>query len=106
MNDIDNSPLMVELAQHLEGTEPAAEELRQALNDIIGKYQIHHTVVLSLLARLSSAYIHLTQKHYNKSNTKVVVEDFFLNMLNAHLTDLDLNDISDEMERIKKMEVN
>lgn len=106
MNDIDISPLMVELAQHLKGTEPAAEELRLALNDIIGKYHIHHSVVLSMLARLSAGFIHLTQNYYNSANTKVVVEEDFLNMLDAHLTDLDLNDISDEMERMKRKNLN
>ena len=43
----------------------AVDELRVKLNAIIARYQLHPSVVLSLLARFTAGYIHLTQKMYN-----------------------------------------
>ena len=97
---------MKDLMTHLEGTESAAEDLRVALNGIIGKYKLHPSVVLSLLARLTAAYIHLTQKKYNQANADVVVEEDFQNMLEAQLTDLDMSDVGREIEKMKKEDVN
>ena len=51
---------MRDMLDHEEGD--AAEALRLALNGVIGKYQLHASTVISLLARLSAGYIHLTQK--------------------------------------------
>ena len=105
-NEIDISDLMKDLAQHYPGTEPAAEDLRQALNDIIRKYKLHASVVISLLARLSAACIHMTQQHYNMLHADVVVEEDFQNMLNAQLTDLDMSDVAGEMEKMKREKLN
>ena len=56
---VDISALLLDLASHTEGTGPAAEDLRVALNGIIARYQLHPSVVLSLLARFTAGYIHL-----------------------------------------------
>ena len=88
MADIKLSPLMRDMLEPAEGD--AAEALRLALNGVIGKYQLHASTVISLLARLSAGYIHLTQKMYDDAGADEVVEEDFENMLIAHLTDLDI----------------
>ena len=103
---VDISALLLDLTSHTEGTGPAAEDLRVALNDIIARYQLHPSVVLSLLARLSAGYIHLTQKLYNQTHDDVVVEEDFHNMLVASLTSLDMSDVKREMEKIEKQVLN
>ena len=100
------SAVIKDLTTHCQGTEPAAEDLRVALNDIIGRYKLHPAVVLSLLARLSAGYIHLAQKAYNQTHDDVVVEEDFQNMLLAHLTSLDMSDVKREMEKIEKQVLN
>ena len=100
------SEVIKDLTTHCQGTEPAAEDLRVALNDIIARYKLHPAVVLSLLARLSAGYIHLAQKAYNQTHDDVVVEEDFQNMLVAHLTSLDMSDVNLEMEKIKKEQLN
>ena len=87
-------------------TEPAAEELRRALNDIIAHRNLHPSVVISLLARLSAGYIHLTQKLYNQTHDDEVVEEDFHHFLIATLTTLDMNDVGYEMEKLKNLEYN
>ena len=54
MNEVELSPLMIDLAKHVKEEGDAAEDLRQALNGIIGRDKLHPSVVISLLARLSA----------------------------------------------------
>ena len=84
----------------------AVDELRVKLNAIIARYQLHPSVVLSLLARFTAGYIHLTQKMYNQTHDDVVVEEDSQNMLVAHLTSLDMSDVETEMEKMKKEKLN
>ncbi len=100
----DLSPLFRDMLNHEEGD--AAEDLRLALNSIIGKYNLHASRVISLLARLSAGYIYLTQKYYNDIGADEVVEEDFQNMLTAHLTDLDMSDVDKELEKMKRKELN
>ena len=104
MDDVVMSQLLKDMLTHEEGT--SAEDLRVALNDIIAKHQLHSSVVISLLARLSAGYIHLTQKYYDRLHADVVVEEDFQNILTAHLTELDMSDVKDEIEKIKKENLN
>ena len=106
MNKVELTPLMLDLAKHVKEEGNAAEDLRQALNGIIGRYKLHPSVVISLLARLSAGYIHLTQKVYNKINADEVVEEDFQNFLTATLTDLDMSDVSAELEKMQKENLN
>ena len=106
MNEVELSPLMIDLAKHVKEEGDAAEDLRQALNGIIGRYKLHPSVVISLLARLSAGYIHLTQKVYNKICDDEVVEEDFQNFLTATLTDLDMSDVSAELEKMQKENLN
>lgn len=106
MNNVELTPLMRDLAEHISEQGNAAEDLRQALNGIIGRYKLHPSVVISLLARISAGYIHITQKMYNKANADEVVEEDFQNFLTAQLTDLDMSDINDELEKMRNKGVN
>ena len=104
--DINLSPLFKDLIQHCKSKEQATEDLRQALNEIISKHGLHPSVVLSLLARLSAAYIRLTQNFYDSKNAKEVVEQDFLNMLNAHLTSLEEKELIDDPNWMREKEAN
>ena len=104
MDDVVMSQLLKDMLTHEEGT--AVEDLRVALNEIIAKNLLHSSVVISLLARLSAAYIYLTQKYYDRLHADVVVEEDFQNILTAHLTELDMSDVMDEVEKIKKENLN
>ena len=106
MDEVELSPLMRDFLTKDHDTEPAAEELRVALNDIIARHHLHPSAVISLLARMSAAYIHLTQKHYNQKCTDEVVEEDFHNFLITTLTSLDMNDVGVEMERMKNLDYN
>lgn len=103
-NEVELSPLVRDLVNHDEGD--AAEDIRLALNGIIAKYKLHPSRVISLLARASAGYIHLTQKIYDEAGADEVVEEDFQNMLTAHLTDLDMSDVKVELDKLKNMELN
>ena len=106
MDEVELSPLMIDLAKHAKEEGEAAEDFRQALNGIISRHKLHPSAVISLLARMSAAYIHLTQKHYNQKCTDEVVEEDFHNFLITTLTSLDMNDVGVEMERMKNLDYN
>lgn len=99
MDEVILSPLLKDLAKHVKEEGEAAEDLRQALNGIIGRYKLHPSVVISLLARLSAAYIQLTQKVYDKQNADEVVEEDFQNFLTASLTSIDMSEVNAELEK-------
>ena len=99
MDEVILSPLLKDLAKHVKEEGEAAEDLRQALNGIIGRYKLHPSVVISLLARISAAYIQLTQKVYDKQNADEVVEEDFQNFLTASLTSIDMSEFNAELEK-------
>lgn len=103
-SNVKMSQLIQDMLMQDEGT--SAEELRVALNDIIARHQLHASVVIFLLARLSAAYIHLTQKYYNQQHADVVVEEEFQKLLVANLTGITIKEVKEEMEKIKREELN
>ena len=106
MNEIELSPLIEDLTKHAKDEGDALEDLRQALNGIIGRYKLHPSVVISLLARISAGYIHLTQKVYDKRNADEVVAEDFQNFLTASLTSYDMDEVSAELEKRQKENLN
>lgn len=106
MDEVILSPLLKDLAKHVKEEGEAAEDLRQALNGIIGRYKLHPSVVISLLARISAAYIQLTQKVYDKQNADEVVEEDFQNFLTASLTSIDMSEVNAELEKMKNEKMN
>lgn len=106
MNEVELSPLIEDLTKHVKDEGDALEDLRQALNGIIGRYKLHPSVVISLLARISAGYIHLTQKVYDKRNADEVVAEDFQNFLTASLTSIDMDQVSGELEKRQKENLN
>ena len=66
------TPLIRDFLTQNQDTQLAAEELRQAISDIIARHNLQPPAVLSLLARFSAGYIHLTQELYNQMHTGTV----------------------------------
>ena len=88
----------MDLVEHANEEENAVEEFRQVLNSIIGKYKLHPSMVLSMLANLTAGYINLTQAYYNKKTDGEVVQADYLNMLTAHLVDNAIRDFQKAQE--------
>ena len=101
-NDVELTPLQWDLINHVNEEGNALEELRQALNSIIGRYKLHPSLVLSLLARMSAAYINLTQAVYNKKGDLEFVQVDFQNMLTAHLLDHTIDECKKALEEMTK----
>ena len=106
MDDVELTPLISDFLTQNQVTRLAAEELCQALNDIIGHHNLQPPAVISLLARLSAGYIHLAQKAYNQKCPDEVVEEDFYNFLVATLTSLEIGDVGNEIEEMKNSELN
>ena len=102
-NDVELTPLQWDLVKHANEEGNALEELRQALNSIIGRYKLHPSLVLSLLARMSAAYINLTQAVYNKKGDLEFVQVDFQNMLTAHLMDHSMDECNKALEKMTKL---
>ena len=100
-NDVELTPLQWDLVKHGNEEGNALEEFRQALNSIIGRYKLHPSLVLSLLARMSAAYINLTQAVYNKKGEREFVQVDFQNMLTAHLMDNAISEFKAQEEMTK-----
>ena len=84
----------------------ASEELRQRLNEIIATHQMSGDAVLAMLAQISAGYIHQMQRAYDQAGADEIVEETFQNMLTAFLTDFDMSDVSNEIDKIKREQVN
>lgn len=87
-------------------TNLAAEQLRLKLNALIAKHHLSGAAALHMLARLSAGYIHQLQRSYNQQGADVVVEEDFQQMLTAYLTSFDMCDVSGEIEKMKREEIN
>ena len=82
--------------------QPAADELRLSLNDIIAKHNINPHETLAILARLTAAYIQLTQKQVDAMGIDDVVEEDYQMMLSTYLTDIDMQKVVPEMDKINR----
>ena len=84
----------------------ASEELRQRLNEVIANHQMSGEAVLAMLARITAGYIHQMQRAYDQAGADEVVEESFQTMLTAFLTDFDMSDVQQEIDKIKREQVN
>ena len=91
MND---EQLIQELLQQERNVAPAAEVMRTSLNDVIERHQLNGTQVLSILARLSAAYIHQLQKAFDAAGANELVEETFQSLLTAYLTSIDMEEVN------------
>ena len=77
---------------------PAAEDMRQYLNEVVSAHNLTGTQVLLLMSRLSAAYIHSLKKHFSNEEAQEAVEDFFYESLAAHLGWSKYNDVQRNVE--------
>ena len=109
MNDIDDfnpDDFLQEVDHNQQAINPAANELRLKLNEIIAKYHISPVTTLTILGNLSAGYIHQMQQLYADPSWKDKVEDMFQNTINAYLAHFDAHDIRQEAERMRQKELN
>ena len=100
MNDINE-----ELKRLHEAINPATNELRLRLNDIILKYDINAPTTLAVLAQLSAGYVH-QMKQGQEPAYQDHIEDVFQNMYQESLAQFDLHNINREMEKMRQKELN
>ena len=79
--------------------DPAADEMRQRLNEVITGHGLSGESALAVLAKLSAAYIHLQQRFFNDPGAKDAVEDLFTQTLQHYLALFDMTDMQREMNR-------
>jgi len=101
-NNFNPKEGMQTIQRHQKQVEPAAEELRQRLNEIVTAYELSAEATLDLMARMSAAYIHLVQRSFNDPSVKDAVEDLFHDMLQTYIGKFALVDIEREMNRQNK----
>ena len=77
---------------------PAAEEMRQYLNEVVSTHNLSGTQVLLMMSRLSAAYIQSLKKHFYNEETKEAVEALFYDSLAAHLSLASLKDRQQNVE--------
>lgn len=105
-DSIQLSKLIKDLMEYGGRTEPAVADLHMALNEVIDKYKLHPSVVISLLARFSAAYIHSVQRWYDNRDADVVVEEDFQNFLTANLLCIDMEYTNRDIEKSKNENLN
>ena len=96
-NNFNPKEGMQTIQRHQEQVEPAAEELRQRLNEIVTAYQLSAEGALTLMARMSAAYIHLQQRFFNDPGAKDAVEDLFNQRLQHYLALFNMTEVQREM---------
>lgn len=92
--------------QHL--IDPVAEQLRLRLNELIDKYQLDHTSVIAVMARLSAAYVHQLQNAAPPAVGRDFIENSYYELFQAFLAmheDYD-NYVQEEAEKEKRIEKN
>ena len=98
MEKFNSDEVMQQILNEQEFIAPAAEEMRQHLNEVVSAHNLTGTQVLLLMSRLSAAYIHSLKKYLKNEEAKAAVEDFFFDSLQAHLTLSDFNDAQKNVE--------
>ena len=74
--------------------------------EVIANHQMSGEAVLAMLARITAGYIHQMQRAYDHAGADEVVEESFQTMLTAFLTDFDKSDVRQEIDKIKREQVN
>lgn len=83
----------------LQGKE-AAEELRQALNAAIQKYQLGPEAILYMFARLSASFVHQMQTVSVNAAARDAVEDTFHDVMDFYLATYDKVDLMNEEKKM------
>ena len=109
MNNIDDfnpENVLKDLERNQQAVNPATNELRLKLNEIIAKYHINPAVTPSVLGKLSAGYVHQMQQLYNDPSWKDIAEDMYQNAFKAYLAYFDAYEIRQEAERMRQKEMN
>ena len=85
---------------------PATDAVRVALNEAIQKYNLSAASTLVLLARFAAATIHKLQKQLPDPKFKDDIEDMFNDTLVTYLALLDMRDVSEEYNNIRREKMN
>ena len=89
-----------EVQRKQEALEPAVDDMRQRLNEVIASHQLRANGVLGVLAKLSAAYVRRIQIDYKYPPEK---KDTVTNLFLAGFQlDLDLFELQDLQRQMKK----
>ena len=82
------------------------DQLLLSLNNLVTEYNLNGSDILAVLSRLSAAHIHAVQSQCYSPEEKDAVESLFQKMLQRHLGIFDIQDVQQEVEKIKKERMN
>lgn len=85
---------------------PAAEALRVKLNEIIAEQQLDAHAVSMALAYLAAGYVHQIKQMYDDPDTHDTIEDLFIGNFKMFLGMLDATDVRNEVEKMRREELN
>ena len=100
--------ILSELTNKQHMIEPATEQLRIRLNELIDEYQLDHTSVIAVMARLSAAYVHQLKNGAPQAVGKDFIENSYYELFQAFLAMHENYDkyVQQEAEKEKRMEKN
>ncbi len=87
------------LAQHEYKINPAAEQLRLRLNELIDEQDLDMLTIMAALARLSAAYVHQMQQTTSDASTRQMLEDQYYELFQAYLA------LCEETDKHKQQQV-
>lgn len=82
------------------------DQLLLSLNNLVTEHNLNGADILAVLSRLSAAHIHALQRYCYSAEEKDAVESLFDKMLQRHLGIFDIQDVQQEVEKIKKERMN
>ena len=82
------------------------DQLLLSLNNLVTEHNLNGADILAVLSRLSAAHIHALQRYCYSPEEKDAVESLFDKMLQRHLSIFDIQDVQQEVEKIKKERMN
>ena len=89
-----------EVQRKQEALEPAVDDMRQRLNEVIASHQLRANGVLGVLAKLSAAYVHRLQKELKyPPETEDTVTNLFLADFHLNLKLFKIADLQREMKK-------
>jgi hypothetical protein len=82
------------------------DQLLLSLNNLVSEHNLTGADILAVLSRLTAAHIHSIQELVNGPEEKDAVESLFQKILQHDLAIFDIQDVQQEMEKIKRERMN
>ena len=82
------------------------DQLLLSLNNLVTEHNLNGADILAVLSRLTAAHIHALQRYCYSPEEKDAVESLFDKMLQRHLGIFDIQDVQQEVEKIKREKMN